>query len=101
MVASEIIFLYGNRITSMDEDELTKKLLEEFSSANQREAEKVSGKVAKYIDEKEKSKFTKKMRDPEYVPAVLQNNTAPSLSLESRWNQWIGQFTKDDSYQVN
>ena len=85
----------------MDENELIKKLLEEFTDANRSEAEQVSGKAAKYIDEKEESEFTKKMRDPEYVPAVLQNNTSPSLPLISRWNQWIGQFTKDNSYQID
>lgn len=88
-------------MTGMDENELTKKLLEEFTDAAQSEAEQVTGKAAKYVDEKEESEFTKKMRDPEYVPAVLQNNTSPSLPLMSRWNQWIGQFSVDNSYQIN
>ena len=85
----------------MDENELTKQLLEEFPDTTQSEAEQVSGKAAKYVDEKEESQFTKKMRDPEYVPPVLQNNTSPSLPLKSRWNQWIGQFSGDNSYQID
>ncbi|WP_152418318.1 hypothetical protein [Halorubrum aidingense] len=85
----------------MDKNELTKKLLEEFTDANQSEAEQISGKAAKYVDKKGESEFTKKMRDPEYVPAVLQNNTSPSLPLISRWNQWIGQFTGEYSYQID
>jgi len=87
-------------MTDMDENELTKKLLEEFD-ATKDEAEQVSRKAAKYVDEKEESEFTKKMRDPEYVPAVLQNNTSRSLPLMSRWNQWIGQFSRDNSYQID
>ena len=88
------------RIQCMNENDLTESLLEEFTNANRSEAEQVSGKVAKYIDEKEEAEFTKKMRDPEYVPAVLRNNTSPS-DLTLRWNQWIGQFTKDNSYQID
>ena len=84
----------------MEEDELTEKLLEEFDT-NPHEAEQVSTKVAKYIDDTEESEFTREMRDPEYVPTVLRNNTSSSLSLTSRWNQWIGQFTKDNSYQID
>ena len=84
----------------MEEDKLTEKLLEEFDT-NPHEVEQVSTKVAKYIDDTEESEFTREMRDPEYVPAVLRNNTSSSLSLTSRWNQWIGQFTKDNSYQID
>jgi hypothetical protein len=83
----------------MEQDELTEKLLEEFD-ANPYETEQVSAKAVKYIDNTEESEFRKKMRDPEYVPAVLRNNTSPSLSLTSRWDQWIAQFTKDNSYQI-
>lgn len=85
----------------MEEDELAGKLLEEFTNTNQPEAEQVSAKIVKYIDETEDSGFTKKMRDPEYVPAALRNNTPSSLSLTSRWNQWIGQFTDSNSYQID
>jgi hypothetical protein len=85
----------------MNEDELTKRLLIDFTDATQSEAKQVSRKAAKYIDEKEESEFIKEMRDPEYIPSALQNTTSPTLPLKSRWNQWIGQFSSDKSYQID
>lgn len=82
----------------MDEDELTDKLADEFDTSHS-EAERVSSKVVKYVQDKEESELTTKMKDPDYIPAVLQSNTSLG-DLVSRWNQWIGQFTKEDSYQV-
>ena len=82
----------------MDEDELTDKLADEFDTSHS-EAERVSSKVVKYVQDKEESELTTKMKDPDYISSVLRENASPS-TLESRWDQWIGQFTKGDSCQV-
>lgn len=82
----------------MDETELTDKLVEEFN-CNRSDAKNVSNKVAKYINEKEDSELTESMKDPDYIPAILREN-ATNGNLITRWNQWIGQFSKDSRYKV-
>lgn len=82
----------------MDETELTDKLVEEFN-CNRSDAKKVSNKVRKYVGEKEASGLTENMKDPDYIPVILREN-ATNGSLITRWNQWIGQFSKDSRYKV-
>ena len=83
---------------NVDEDELTDRFLEEFSCTRS-EAERVSSKVADYVRDKEASGLTDKMKDPNYIPTILQKK-APEGSIASQWNWWIGQFSNDGSYQV-
>lgn len=83
----------------MNEDELTNNLVEKFDVSCS-EAERITSKVSEFVQIKEDSELTEKMKDPEYIPDVLQNNTSPNIPLMSRWNQWIAHFTKDDSYQI-
>jgi hypothetical protein len=80
------------------EDELTDNLVEEFGTSRS-EAERVSRKLVGYVEHTEESELTRKMRNPRYIPAVLRDN-ASGKDLISRWNQWIGQFSKESSYQI-
>lgn len=82
----------------MDRNALTNKLTEEFDTSRS-EAERVSDKAVEYVQDKEESELTEKMKDPDYIPSVLRSNTSPG-DLISRWDQWIGQFTNDNSYQI-
>lgn len=83
----------------MDKAGLTDRLIEEFDCSRS-EARSVSDKVAKYVRDRETSDFTEKMKDPNYIPEMLQKN-ATNGNIITRWNQWIGQFTKDSLYQIS
>lgn len=82
----------------MEENRLTDNLEEEFGCARP-EAKRVSSKVSDYVRDKETSELTDKMKDPNYIPAILQRK-APEGSIVLQWNWWIGQLSNDKSYQV-